>query len=47
MLLVGFYFGVGEMSTEIYYSRDGEIFNDDCVEDLDLEIGDTYYFGES
>lgn len=35
------------MSAEIYYSRDGEMFNGECLEDLDLEIGDTYYFGES
>lgn len=35
------------MSAEIYYSRDGETFNDECVEDLDLEVGETYYFGES
>ncbi len=31
---------------DLYYSKDGETFNDESLQDLDLEIGDNYWFGE-
>ena len=32
--------------TDLYYSKDGDTFNDESLQDLDLEVGDNYWFGE-
>ena len=31
---------------DLYYSKDGETFNDESLQDLDLEVGENYWFGE-
>ena len=31
---------------DLYYSKDGETFNEESLHDLYLEVGENYWFGE-